>query len=129
MDPLSIYQTLDASGLTFRETGAFLFTLENSCGAITASAHISVSEAISTGIRTHSQNGFNAFYANGHVLVDTQAEGLLELRNVAGQLLCTQQVAKGAKQHAIPFNGQADGVYIATLRSEANVDVMRFMVR
>lgn len=128
MDPLFLDQPIGFAGLTFRETGSLLFTLEDTCGAITASAHLSVSEALSTGITTTSENGFNAFYASDQLLVDTKTGGLLEVRNVAGQLVRKEQVVKGARHLAIPFSGQANGVYIATLRSASRVDVMRFVV-
>ena len=44
---------------------------------------LSVSEALSTGISTSSEAGFNAFYANDLLLVDTRTGGLLEVRNLA----------------------------------------------
>lgn len=128
MDPVFLNSALDPSGLAFRETGSLLLTLEDTCGAITASAHLTVSSDLSTGILARSENRFSARYGNGILLVDTETGGLLQIRNMAGQLMRQVNLAKGAKHHSIPLNGEAGGFYIATLQGPSRVDFIRFAV-
>lgn len=127
-DPLFLDHPLDVQWFKFRAFGALLLTLEDTCGAVTASAHVSVSEALATGITNASDAGFRVFHANDLLRVVTDSGGLLEIRNVAGQLVREAQVVQGAQHLALPFTGHASGVYIATLRSDSQVEVMRFVV-
>jgi len=128
LDPVFLDGPLLASGLNFREVGALLLTLEDTCGTVTASAHLTVSADISTGIAAQSQARFNARYFNDLLFVDTTTGGQLQVRNATGQLVREVALAGGTMLRAIPFTGEAGGVYLATLRGSSHVDVFRFAV-
>lgn len=127
-DPYQLISPLPDSGITFREVGALLLTLEDSCGTITASAHLNVSTDISTGVVVPEKSRSIGFYINGHLHVRTEDGGQLQIRNAAGQLVYEAAIPRGIDQHSIPLHKEANGVYIATLYSASHVDVLRFVL-
>ncbi|MGV9013427.1 MAG: hypothetical protein ACOH13_12610 [Flavobacteriales bacterium] len=128
LDPVFLDEAMDFSGYAFRHMGSLLLVLEDTCGVPTASVHLSVSNAQYSGIVPVNGTGFNAWYADGTLNVDALSGGLLQIRNMAGQLLQEVELAPGARQSTIRLNEQAGGIYLAMLVGAEHVDVLRFMV-
>ncbi|MGV9013426.1 MAG: hypothetical protein ACOH13_12605 [Flavobacteriales bacterium] len=127
-DPVFLDQAMDLSEYAFRQLGSLLLVLEDTCGVPTASVHISVSEPLFTAVVPVNGTGFNAWYADGTLNVDALSGGLLQIRNMAGQLLQEEELAPGAGHKTMQLKEQAGGMYLATLVGAVHVDVFRFMV-
>ena len=127
-DPVFLYSPVDSAGVMFRETGSLLLTVEDNCEAVTGSAILNVSEAFSTGISSGTVPNSNFGYAEGSLFIHTEWDARLQVRNAMGQLVLEMQMDHGTRSAAVSFQGEAPGMYIATLRGFNAVDSYKFIV-
>ncbi len=129
LDPLFLDAPMMDSGVLFHATGILLLTVEDTCGAISAQALLHASEALSAGVSGGGQAGAQFQYADQLLRVHAEHGGLLVVRNTIGQVLQQVELAAGAGPVHVPVRRDARGLYIATLRGPAGLQVFRFVMQ